>query len=163
MGSILLSVPEIEDSELVFNEEETKLILKFFYSQEASTIDSLKINNDLRRWAQTLLIAGIDGSYAMGFIDDLGQVLLSIIEGGKNPGIKGLAKKLAKKFVKRWWHHATQSKLEDVAIYEAIRHSIAVKTRPQFLLLIGSDATARVGAKNGLRIFVATNDRRAWG
>lgn len=63
MGSILVAVPDIADHQLVFNEAETRQILKFFWPQYVRQIDTLTITNDARRLAQTALIAAIDGSY----------------------------------------------------------------------------------------------------
>jgi len=57
MGTILISVPDISDNELVFDESETRRILKFFWPHLAQSIDDMAIDNEARRLAQTMLLA----------------------------------------------------------------------------------------------------------
>ncbi len=80
----------------------------------------MTIDNDVRRLAQTGLVAAIDGSYALGFIFALGQ---TVVRPGS--GVKSFAKKLARRFVRHWWKHTKQRDLEDVQIYDAVKNSIA--------------------------------------
>lgn len=68
MGSIVITVQDISDNDLVYNEAETRQILKFFWPEQAAQIDEFTMDNNARRLAQTALIAAIEGSYAMGFI-----------------------------------------------------------------------------------------------
>jgi hypothetical protein len=147
MGSILISVPDMADGDLVFDETETKQILKFFWPHKSADIDGMTIDNDARRLAQSALIAAIDASYAMGFIDALGR---TIVRPGS--GIKSLAKKLGRKFIKHWWKHATQRNLEDVKIYDSVKVTIASKLKFRI------DATLQgVALKRGNAPFYATN------
>jgi hypothetical protein len=90
MGAYLIAVPDMADSELVFNDDETRQILKFFYPASAAGIANMTVTNDTRRFAQTLLIAAIDASYAMGYIQALGR---TVVHPGS--GIKSLAKNWA--------------------------------------------------------------------
>ena len=120
MGRILVNVPDIADQDLVYDEEETKQILKFFWPLEAKEIDALTVNNEYRRLAQTALIAAIEGSYALSFPK---AIIESFI--GSKRSIKKFAEKLAKKFVKNWWKHTTWEKLADVEIYESVRVIVA--------------------------------------
>jgi hypothetical protein len=120
MGSILINFPDIADSDLVFSEGETRQILKFFWPERAGAIDDLTVDNEIRRLAQTALIAAIDGSYAMGFVE---ATIRATVRSGSN--IKSLAKKLAGRFVKHWWKHAKQHDLGDVKVYESVRVAIA--------------------------------------
>jgi len=46
----------LQDADLVFDEKETKGILCFFWPHESVAIDRLAITNDVRRYAQGLLI-----------------------------------------------------------------------------------------------------------
>lgn len=52
MGSIVLTIPDIPDSQLIYNEDETRQILKFFWPERAKDIDALSVTNDARRLAQ---------------------------------------------------------------------------------------------------------------
>lgn len=149
MGSILISVPDFLDSELIYDDKESRQILKFFWPHSAEKINSLSINNDTCRLAQSALVAAIDGSYAMGFIQALGE---SIVRPGS--GIKPLAKKLAQRFIKHWWKHATQRDLEDVKVYESVRISIARNLKSRFEFVVQG-----ISLKSRKAPFYATNSK----
>lgn len=124
MGSILLSVKDFSDDELILNEKETILVLKFFWPSLTNQIDGIRIDNDARRLAQTVLIAGIDGSYAMGFVN---SIFLATTRPGS--GIKDIAKRFARGSIKHHFKHADIHDLEDVKIYETIRRELARQLR----------------------------------
>jgi hypothetical protein len=65
MGSMSISVPDIPD------------------------IDTMVVDNDVRRLAQSALVAAIDSSYAMGFIEALARTIVRPASG-----IKSIAKSL---------------------------------------------------------------------
>jgi len=64
----MISVPDISGNDPVFDESETRRILKFFCPHLAQDIDGMSIDKEARRLAQSMLIAAIDRSYAMGFV-----------------------------------------------------------------------------------------------
>lgn len=120
MGPIILTVPYIPDANLLYNEDETRRILKFFWPEFAADIDDLPITNDVRRFAQTALIAGIDGSYAYGYMDAIFQALTH-----RNRDVAQLGQRLARNFLRHWWRHARERDLQDVRIYDFVRRDIA--------------------------------------
>lgn len=120
MGSILINIPDFSDTDLIYDAAETRQILKFFWPQKFSHIDSLSMDNYVRRLGQSALVAAIDGSYAMGFIHLLST---NIIRPGSD--VKSLARKLAQKFAGHWWKHTKQKDLENVKIHESIRREIS--------------------------------------
>lgn len=148
MGSYLVSVPEIADSDLVFDEAETRQILKFFYPASTARITGMAIDDDARRLAQTMLIAAIDGSYSMGFVQAL---FTSAVRPGS--GIAPLAKKLGRKFVRHWYKHATQEDLMRVKIYDSVRSSIAVSLKHRFADLL-SETVSRLRWRRALTMYV---------
>lgn len=121
MGSILLKIPDLADHELIYNEHETRQILVFFWHGRAPDIADLEIENEARRLAQAALMAAIEGSYAMGFLDALGRTVAR-----PGSGIKDLAKKLARNFARHWWQHTKRHDLDDVKIYESVRRSLSL-------------------------------------
>ena len=154
MGSLLLNVPDIDDADLIFDVDETRQILHFFWPSLSSTIAQMTIENDARRLAQTALVAAIDGSYAMGYVEAMFRTLAR-----PGSGIKSMGKKLARRFVKHWWKHATQNDLNDVRIYESVRAAIASALRRHF------DGVAQgVAMRRGARQFYARvqETQRAW-
>jgi hypothetical protein len=140
MGSILISVPDIPDSDLVYNEDETKQILKFFWPESSNAIDKLALTDDVRRLAQSALIAAVDGSYAMGFIDTLAHVIMR-----RNRDIRTLVRRLARGFARSYWRHATQHDLEDARIYESVRATIAWQLGDSFAMILRGLASKRGG------------------
>lgn len=141
MGAILVSVPDISDDDLVFDENESRQILKFLWPAKSQSIVELTVDNDLRRLAQTALIAAIDGSYALGFTE-------ATFRATARPGgnLKSLARKLAKKFVKLWWKHTRQSDLNDVKVYECVRTTIAANLGHRLTLIEQGVSLQRGGA-----------------
>lgn len=127
MGSLLINVPDIADADLAFNEDETRQILVFFWPSQSSTIDQMTLGTEARRLAQTALVAAIDGSYGMGYVEALFRTVAR-----PGSGIKSMARKLGQRFVKHWWKHATQKDLDDVRIYESVRVAIAQALRRHF-------------------------------
>jgi len=138
VGSILMNIPDIPDADLLFNEAETRAILKFFWPDASARIDNLTIDNPARRLAQTALIAAIDGSYAMGYIEILFKGLVR-----PNKSLPALARKLARNFTRHYFQHATQQDLQDVRIYDTIRTDIGNALRTRFNLLLDGLALAR--------------------
>jgi hypothetical protein len=123
MGSILISVPDFSDAQLVFDAGDTRDILNFFWPERAADLASVDVTNHVRRLAQTALVAAIEGSYAMGFIDKL----LQSLRGAHN--LSKWGRKLATSLVGHAWKHATTRDLRDVRIYESLRSSVALSLR----------------------------------
>ncbi len=86
--------------ELVLDESETRQALKFFFPIESTNIDAMVVTDSTRNFAQGLLVAGIDASYTMGYVDALVSTIFRI---GPNAGklIKGFGKKAAKHWFKQ--------------------------------------------------------------
>ena len=163
MGTYIVTVPDIADDDLIYDEAETRQILGFFYPGRVSQIATMRVDNETRRLAQTMLIAAIDGSYAMGFIQDLFETVTSVVRKPSR-SLKSLGKKLAQKLAKRWFKHATKSDLADVKIYNAIRLDIANNLLRRFEELF-DDSSAKLKRKGGIRLHLiaARKDTRVWG
>lgn len=135
---VLVSPPDISTAELLFNEDETRKILKFFWPSFGKQIDEIEVTDDVRRLGQRILIAGIDSSYALGFISQL-KGLLS--PQSSFSGLAAVARKLATHYIKHWWKHATQNDLRKPRVAEAVRTRIADVYRFQLELVFqGADA-----------------------
>lgn len=141
MGSIILTIPDIPDASLIYNESETRAILKFFWPTSGAVIDGCDITNPVRSFAQTLLVAAIDGSYAMGYV----HATFDLIQYGitrQNTSITALARRLARNFIRHWWRHTRQQDLETARIYESVRATIALQHRDRFESFISGLARA---------------------
>lgn len=131
MGRILANVPDFSEFDLVFNQDETRKIMVFFWPTLQSAVNARDMDNEMRRLAQTALIAAIDGAYALGFIFTLSQ---TIVRPGS--GIKDLAKKLARRYMQHWWRHTRQQDLEDVKIFERIRDKVALSLKSRVNMML---------------------------
>ena len=101
---------------MLFNEEETRIVLKFIFSPtDHELIDSLPMSDDLREFAQGLLVEAIDASYAIGFVDALRQVAANPAAGARE-----ILKRFGKKASKLWFKHATVHDLMNVKVYQFV-------------------------------------------
>ncbi|MGD8569281.1 MAG: hypothetical protein PVJ39_14435 [Gammaproteobacteria bacterium] len=112
----LVTLRKFSPDELLFNEDETRQILKFFFKSQQKKIDQLTVNDNVREFAQGLLVEAIDASYAMGYIQ-------ALFKSVANPtaGVKKIITKFAKKASKHWFKHANPKDLLNVEIYEIVR------------------------------------------
>ena len=120
------------ESELIFDEQETKEILKFFFQADRQKIESIQITNELRNLAQGLLVAAVDASYAMGWVE-------LTFRWAVNPGsgLKKALQKLARRAVRYWFKHLKQDQsLTDAKIYESIREQLARNFRSAFQIIL---------------------------
>lgn len=145
MGSYLIRVPDFADDEVFVDEDDARAIFYFYWPEKASQIASLKLTKDALKFAQTLLVAGVDASYALGYIGILTRSMY-------NPG-QGLLRalnKLAKGAAKHWFQHATAKDLTNPKIAYSVRVAIiGAVTRHWNDLLMGQE----LSSFKGLHIF----------
>ncbi|MGR5150207.1 hypothetical protein ACQKP8_27130, partial [Photobacterium alginatilyticum] len=100
-------------SELKFTEDETKTILKFIFKNTSQElIDTLEIDNEIRSFAQALLLEAIDASYKIGFAQIIWESTLN-----PTTPTKKVITKMAKEFAIHYFKHATKSDLRKVKVY----------------------------------------------
>jgi hypothetical protein len=136
-GITTISPVNIPDGELIFDEAETRQILGFFWPDKASKIGSLEVTKEVRRFAQVLLIAAIDASYALGYIESVFSTV------AKPAGLAKMGRKLAQRFVQHWWKHAKVKDLQDVRVYDAVRTRVAVNFKSEMDLLLIDNSLSR--------------------
>jgi len=122
---------KFKKEELIFNDEETRIILKFIFEPaDHGVIESLNVNDAIKEFAQGLLIEAIDASYAVGFVE-------AIFRSATNPtkGAIKILKSFGKKAAKHWFKHATVHDLQDVKVYEFVRLEIARRFRSPLRIL----------------------------
>ena len=116
---------QFDEDELILDEHETIEILKFFFRNKHDMIEQMHVDNDLREFAQGLLVEAVDASYSFGFIEILFKSLLS-----PRPNIRRILKKFGKKASKHWFKHATARDLTQIKIYDRVRERLALNFRP---------------------------------
>lgn len=126
MGSLLISVPDIADHDLVYGERETRQILKLFWPHQGGRIDRVAITTDARCLAQTALVAAIDASQAMGYIEGSLRALLS-----QDHCMRALGRRLAQRYMAHWWRHTSRRDLMDAHVHDAVRDTLSLLLRPR--------------------------------
>jgi hypothetical protein len=124
------------EAELMFDEQETKEILKFFFQADRQLIESTQFTNDLRNLAQGLLVAAVDASCAMGWAE-------LTFRWAVNPGagLKKALQKLGLRAARHWFKHLKHGQsLTDVRIYERVRDKLAQNFRSHFRITLQAKA-----------------------
>lgn len=125
-GPFAMNIPPLEDSDLVYSEDETRQIFKYFYPDLAGDIDKCKIDNTGIALAQTMVLAAVDATYAMSYV----KAALDIVMGNaRKPSrdILKLIRKAAEKMGKNYLRHAkNKNDLKDPTIYDSVRMSTAL-------------------------------------
>lgn len=134
MPIILIEPAVVGDADLLFTVDETRQIFRFFWPGLAASIQLLEVADTHRRFAQQLLISGIDSSYALGFMQKLLETALKPRAGFT--GLASMGRKLARHYIPHWWKHATRKDLENPRIAEAVRVAIANNFQSPINLLL---------------------------
>lgn len=120
---------QFKSDELLFDEEEARIILKFiFKTADHELIDSLSMNDRLKGFAQGLLVEAIDASYGVGFVEAVFRSTVNPTKGAIKV-LKGFGKKASK----HWFKHATVNDLQDVKVYEFVVDYLAVHFRKKLV------------------------------
>ncbi len=134
---------QFKPEELLFNEAETRTVLKFIFKPpHHKLIDSLPMSDRLREFAQALLVEAIDASYAIGYVRGL-------FESVKNP-VKGalkIMKSFGKKASQHWFKHATVHDFQNAKVYNFVLNYMGThftKFLPDFLA--NDEVDKRMGA-----------------
>lgn len=147
-------------SELLFDEKETRDILRFFFPNDFRLIDSCMMTDQLRSFAQGLLIAAVDASYTMGWV----QVLAT---SASNPGagVKSVLKKLARNSTRYLLKSREKpSNLSDIKIYEDVRSTISVRFRSDLNIMLMAKTTTPRSITRALVFNTEVRaNQRVWG
>ncbi len=130
MTTTQVNLLTFKESDLLFDNEETRSILIFFFPEDAADIDTSEITTELRGFAQGLLIEAVDKSYAMGYME---MIFRAVCSPGKD--MKKSLTKLGKKALAHWFKHATLHDLLHAKIYDSVRKEITRGFRSPFVLI----------------------------
>lgn len=124
------------EAELIFDEQETKEILIFFFDADQQLVESKKITSELRNLAQGLLVAAVDASYAMGWVE-------MAFSWSANPGagFKKAVQKLARSAARHWFKHLKHGQsLINAKIYDSVRNQLTLNFRSYFRVSLQAKA-----------------------
>lgn len=151
MGQFAITYPDITDIDLVFDKSETKQILIFFYPSYQNRIVSSEIGNDARRLAQTMLVAAVDTSCTMSYVEAM-VASLRFLPGSS---VKKWSTKLTKGLAKQWFKNATQKDLLNAHVYDSVRKSIARNCASMFHAVLSGDGIAGTRMSRKAYVFAA--------
>lgn len=120
MTGSFVTLRNFSDSELFFDEPETKEILEFFFPDRRQRIDATTLTSPLRNFAQGLLIEAIDASYSLGD----SQMLLSSFYTPSS-GMRQALTKAGQKAGKHWFKHASDRDLHNAKVAESVRRQLS--------------------------------------
>ncbi len=140
-----------KSSELIFDNDETIIILKFIFSSQHSIIDELDITDEVREFAQGLLVEAVDASYAMGFIDSLFRATMNPQDGAKK-----VITKFGRSAAKHWFSHATAKDLMQIKIYDRVREQLSYSFGRVLLMYLNGIAKTK-GPHFGVLAFNLNN------
>ncbi len=123
-------------NELLFNQQESFAILRFFFVDVG--IQAASLTDKDRSFAQALLVEAVDASYNMGYV----EIIFDKFFGSTSVSLKDL-QELAKRFVKHavdnWFRHATRADLRDPKIYDSVRATLARNARSVWKIRVQTD------------------------
>jgi len=148
------------EAELIFDEEETRAILKFFFLADQQLIETTPVTNSLRKFAQGLLVEAVDASYAMGWVEVAFRWAVN-----PGPALRKALQKLARGAVRHWFKHLNDQSLLDAKIYERVRDQLTRNFRSPFRIIIEAkaDGSRRVGPVGFVDYGAPSQNSRAWG
>jgi len=123
---------KFSDDELLFDEKETRVILKFiFKGTEHKLIDSITMSTKLRGFTQGLLVEAIDASYKIGYVE-------AVFRASANPnqGAIKILKEFANKASVHWFKNAQMKDLKNVKVYQFVLDLIATRFKSQLPLFL---------------------------
>ncbi len=144
-------LPTFKPSEFIFNEEETKEILKFFFKNDHAFIDGLIIHDRIRSFAQAILVEAVDTSFAIGFVKIIYDTFLF---KPPTPNVKKIFIKFGSKAARHWFKHAKATDLKNIKIYDFVRDRININFHSDMV----DAAMNLVQSKPGGAIFAYDND-----
>ena len=107
--------------EWLFDEEETRTVLKFIFAKpHHKHIDSLPMDDRLREFAQALLVEAIDASYAIGYVHGLFRSVKNPVKGALK-----IMKTFGKEASQHWFKHASVHDLQNAQIYNFVKDEVA--------------------------------------
>jgi len=157
-----INLRKFKKEELIFNDEETVVILKFIFKNKHGLIDGLEINDKIKEFAQGLLLEAIDASYALGFVAALFGVVFN-----PGAGVKKILTKFGKKAFKHWFKHATAKDLIQIKIYDRVREQLEVNFTAPLIMFSNGTALNKVKSSAFVAYEFKSNNSRirpmAWG
>ena len=144
-----VTLRNFSESELIFDEAETKEILKFFFVNIRPSIDQATMTTAFRNFTQGLLVEAVDATYALSYIEIVFKTF------SKPPtNIMKLLTKLGRKASRHWLKHATQDNLMSADISLIVRDRLALS----FAIIINGLLTDALSSARMHRMNIAYVD-----
>ncbi|WP_051304932.1 hypothetical protein [Chitinilyticum litopenaei] len=123
---------EFQEHDLLFDADETRAILEFFFPHDRALIAEARITLEVRSFAQGLLVTAIDANEAMGYVEALFRSYAR-----PSATFSKALRKLATNAAKNWFKHANIRNLANVKIYHSIKVEIGRRFRTELHVRLG--------------------------
>jgi hypothetical protein len=110
-------------------------VLRFFWPETGILPGSLSDAD--RAFAQGLLVEAIDASYDMGFVEIIFRSFAYKVAPSFDQ-LKDLIKDFLKQAAEHWFKHATRQDLQNPAIYESVRSTLARNFRSVWAIRVAT-------------------------
>jgi hypothetical protein len=112
-------------SEIVLSNREVLATLNFFFPTAPFRLEEL--NDEIKSFAQALLVEAVDRSYEMGYVQILSDMFLyrPVVDFVK---LRSMIEEFVKKAAKHWFRHSIGD-IRKLKIYESVRLTIVQKFR----------------------------------
>lgn len=143
MANEYIGLLQFPPEEIIFDDEEIKQVLLFFFPGREASLDSFVMTHKMREFAQGLLVEAVDASYALGFVE-------AIFKGAyAQPGkaAKAFLRTFALRAYNKWFKHAKPADLANLKIYVRIRDQLRVNFETPFLRIISGSIAKDETAK----------------
>jgi len=115
-----------QTNELLFDKERSFRILQFFGIEPG--IPPTSFTDQDRSFAQALLVAAIDSSYQMRFVQAIFDVFyMKPVASFDDVG--DMCKEFLKRAAENWFEHATKQDLRDPEIFDSVRTVMGSRAR----------------------------------
>ncbi len=115
-----IKLKEFSAGEILLSDDEARIILTFFFPYDAGVLQSFNYTQNVKGFAQALLIEAIDASSAMGSVE-------SLFRANATPSATAASviKTFGRKSAQHLFDSANANDLQDVTIIECVRVTIA--------------------------------------
>lgn len=128
--TLRIHLKQFTKDQLIFSSEEARDILIFFFPGDRAMIVNATITDSLRGFAQSLLVAAVDASYKIGWIEALWKSTAF-----PGPGMSSAIKKLARNAATQWLKNITnKGDILDAKIYENVRVALGARFRSALVI-----------------------------
>jgi hypothetical protein len=129
------TLQKFSPSELLLDEADTRAVLRYFWPDKARQIDSAPVTDEMRGFAQGLIVEATDASLTMAITKTIFERFFM----RRTRSLKSIAKSAGKVIQQAWRSQRMRNKqinLDLVMIYDSVRVTLARNFRTELELML---------------------------